>query len=299
MCLFERLDLKSARGRLSASFLPSHNMTGWSLRHEGEELLVQRPHPRVDGAIYGIPMLYPWANRLGGPSYEVGNRTVTLGTGTPGLELEENGLPIHGLLNGCQRWRITARWSDRFEAELDVDGRSELFRGFPFPHLLRLIAELDDRSLTVTTTIVPGGSEPVPVAFGFHPYLRIPGTPRTEWTLTLAARRRAVLDERLVPTGAWRPAGVVDGQLRERGFDDLFTDFGGSPAFALSGAGRRLAVRFLDGYSCGQLWAPPDADVVSFEPMTAPGNALRSGCGLRLTRTPFTARFAIDVEDSA
>jgi hypothetical protein len=32
----------------------------------------------------GIPLLYPWANRLAGPRYEQGGRMVTLRAGAPG-----------------------------------------------------------------------------------------------------------------------------------------------------------------------------------------------------------------------
>ena len=57
-------------GDLEAVFLPAHGMLGASLRHRGVEIL-----RRVDdlqaaaarGSSAGIPLLYPWANRLAEP----------------------------------------------------------------------------------------------------------------------------------------------------------------------------------------------------------------------------------------
>ena len=44
----------------------------------------------------------------------------------------------------------------------------------------------------------------MPVAFGYHPYLRLPGAPREAWEVTLPVRAHAELDDRGIPTGAWR-----------------------------------------------------------------------------------------------
>ena len=41
----------------------------------------------------------------------------------------------------------------------------------------------------------------MPVAFGFHPYLRLPGAVRAAWELRLPPRRHLVLDLRGIPTG--------------------------------------------------------------------------------------------------
>ncbi|HSD76207.1 MAG TPA: aldose 1-epimerase, partial [Solirubrobacteraceae bacterium] len=65
------------------------------------------------------------------------------------------------------------------------------------------------------------------------------------------------------------------------------------------GGGRRIAVRFGPGYPVAQVYAPADDDVVCFEPMTAPVDALVSGRGLRTVPRggAYEASFAITVED--
>ncbi len=48
---------------------------------------------------------------------------------------------------------------------------------FPFPHRIEVTAIAREPTLRIDTTIVPTGRRAVPVAFGWHPYLRLPGAP--------------------------------------------------------------------------------------------------------------------------
>jgi galactose mutarotase-like enzyme len=151
--------------------------------------------------------------------------------------------------------------------------------------------------LTVTTTLTPSGDRPVPVAFGFHPYLTLPGVQRGDVVLRAPAMSHLALDERGLPTGAREPVPARDGVLGDTTYDDLYGDLPGDLAVTLAGGGRELTVRFLDGYTHLQLFAPAGAAAVAIEPMTAPTDALRSGDGLRLARGPFTAAFAVEVRE--
>jgi aldose 1-epimerase len=54
---------------LEATFVPDAGMICSSLRHRGEELLAQNTGVLAyaqRGTTMGIPLLYPWANRLAG-----------------------------------------------------------------------------------------------------------------------------------------------------------------------------------------------------------------------------------------
>jgi galactose mutarotase-like enzyme len=187
---------------------------------------------------------------------------------------------MHGLLTASPRWEVTGRTADevgaRLRARFAFDDASGLTAMFPFPHTLAIEAELRGAELEVRAIVRADAGSPVPVAFGFHPYMRLPGLPRAEWEVSAPVANRLLLDERGLPTGERGPADFEPGPLGERGLDDAFTSSGGDP-FALSGGGRRIEVALVDGYPYVQLYAPPDRDLIAFEPMTAPTNALVSG----------------------
>src|SRR5436305_9262878 len=87
-------------GDLQAVFLPNQGMLGASLRHRGVELLRRVEDleaAAARGSSAGIPLLYPWANRLSEPRYQVVGQQVTLDMSSPLLHLDEHGLPMHGV----------------------------------------------------------------------------------------------------------------------------------------------------------------------------------------------------------
>ncbi|MFL5867254.1 MAG: aldose 1-epimerase [Thermoleophilaceae bacterium] len=280
--------IELASGSLTAAFAPDAGMVGCSLRHRGEELLGQRgglAKYRETGSTFGIPLLHPWANRI--------DREVD----SPLVRHDPNGLPIHGLLTASPFWELIASDSARLSARLDFAAHEELMSGFPFAHDLRVDAELAGARLTVRTTVHASGDRPVPIAFGWHPYLTLPAVPRGEWRVELPARRHAELDERGIPTGRSQPIAIEPGPLGDRTYDDLFPELAEPPVFALEGGGRRIELAFGEGYPIAQVYAPPGQDFICFEPMTAPTNALVSGDGLRRVDPgeTFGAAFSLSV----
>ena len=71
--------------------------------------------------------------------------------------------------------------------------------------MLVVEARLSGRTLTIETELRETGGAPAPVSFGYHPYVCLPGVPRAEWEVALPLRRRALLDERGIPTGEAEP----------------------------------------------------------------------------------------------
>jgi aldose 1-epimerase len=282
------LDLHA--GDLTARFEPAAGMLGCSLLHRGEQLL---------GA-GGIPILHPWANRLERWSYEAAGRCVVLDRHSPLIQTDDNGLPIHGALFGSRLWRAAAAPDGAgLVAELEYGAHDELLAVFPFAHRLTLDVRLRERALEVTTTVTATGPSPVPLAFGFHPYFRLPGVAREDWRVALPDRDELVLDDAQLPTGDTLARKAEDAPLGERTFDHLFRPESTPARFALSGGGRRIVVEMGDDYPFAQVFAPPAEDVVCFEPMTAPVNALRTGRDLRFV-APFgraAATFSVTVTD--
>jgi galactose mutarotase-like enzyme len=287
-------------GALQAEFAPALGMAGVSLRHQGDELLDRQAgllaYART-GAVMGVPLLYPWANRLAGHEYMVDGRDVRLPAGPPLVHCEEHGLPIHGLLHASPHWRVTSQDGTRIRAMLDFGAHTALLAAFPFPHTLELEASLSTDRLRVRTTVRPTGTTAVPIAFGFHPYLRLPGVPRATWRVGLPPRRHLVLDERGIPTGTGERQPATRLELGERSFDDGFDGLASESAFRVAGGGRTIAVELESGYPAAQVFSPRGRDFICFEPMTAPTNALRTGAGLRRVAPggTFTATFSIAV----
>ena len=121
----------------------------------------------------------------------------------------------------------------------------------------------------------------VPISFGFHPYLRLPGADRRGWRVVLPARRHLLLDERAIPTGETEVRPATTFELGDRHFDDGYDRLPDGAEFSVSGGAGRSRSRFERGYPVGQIFAPAGSSFICFEPMTAQTNALRSGVGLR------------------
>ncbi len=299
---FDALTLSSADGELEAAFVPDAGMVGCSLLHRGEELLGQRGglgRYVADRSTMGIPLLHPWANRVAERHFRVAGREIDLWAHPALYTLGPKGLPIHGLLAAAAGWSVD-RHEDtaegpRLAGTFDFAAREDLMTVFPFPHRLQVEAGISDQTLTIATTVRASGDVPVPIAFGYHPYLRLPGVDRGAWLVEIPVSERVMLDSEELPTGELEEADVAPGPLGSRTFDDEFA----APAepFALEGGGRRIEVSLDRGYPYAQVYAPDDDDVIAFEPMTAPTNTLVSSQDLKLLQPgeSYEASFSIKV----
>jgi galactose mutarotase-like enzyme len=217
-------------------------------------------------------------------TYEVDGLWVDLDD-TPPVR-RHDGLPIHGTMTAAEGWRVEAVLADGTRALLQarfVFGEHPAqLRSFPFPHELVVFVELSDLGLAVTTELRNTGVRSVPVAFGWHPILQLPGVGRGEVAVVLPDREHFELDGRGLPTGASRHEAAGSVVLGEGRHGITLDD-----AYRLP-AERVLALRSLDGargvqvelderYGHAQVWAPSGSTAVALEPMTAPVDALVSG----------------------
>jgi aldose 1-epimerase len=307
---FETVRLCDEGASLEATFVPAAGMLCCSLRHRGEELLAQNAGLAAyaqSGKTMGIPLLYPWANRLAGFDYDVAEHAVAVPHDPGRVALDDNGLPIHGVIGGRLRWQLvddTGPDAQSLAAQLSwSEAQPELFEVFPFRHDLHYLAHLTDGRLEIQVSVEACGQDPVPVAFGFHPYLSLPGVPRERWRVRLAPMRHLALDEHQIPLkqqiplkpGLTLPAEHFE--LADQEFDDGFDVVSDPARFEVATAGRRIGLEFIEGYPCAQVYAPHTGQFICFEPMTAPTNALRSGDGLRVLvpGESYRARFAVSV----
>jgi len=321
----ETLHLRDQDAALEAAFVPGAGMLCCSLRHRGQELLAQNAGVAAyaeHGKTMGIPLLYPWANRLAGFDYTAAGRHVQVPHDTGRVRLDAGGLPIHGVVGGRLAWEApragdvdpgalvaTLSWSD---------ARPELFEIFPFRHELRYEARLAGGRLQIEVSVHACGDDAVPLAFGFHPYLvpsggaspsgAAPGmaaapdiaAAREGWLVELPAMRALELGAAQIPVGPGRELAAERFELGDRVLDDGFESVAEPASFSVAAGGRRIEVTFARGYPCAQVFAPAGEQFICFEPMTAPANALRSGDGLRLLAPGerFAASFTVAVGDS-
>lgn len=165
---------------------------------------------------YGIPILFPFPNRLrDGVILFRGQRYAI----DP---------PRHGFVRD-KAWQVVGTGATE-EAGAWITARVEastyteaILRQFPFPFVLEVTYRLRDGGLHMETVMQNTGAQAMPVGFGIHPYFRCP----TPGTLCVPARQRWELADSL-PTGRLLP---VDGayDLRQPrdvaplALDDIYT----------------------------------------------------------------------------
>ena len=175
-----------------------------SIRHHGDEY-VAWPRTITEfrrGGATAVPLLHPWANRLG----RFG------GDGDTGRSARRRHFPSTRPASRSTE-TCSARRSSRAKQSADhvvattrLRRAPEKLRAFPFPHTVTVDARLHaDRGLTITTEVRPTSDRAVPISFGWHPYLRLPHAPRREWELRWPACEHIEVDERVIPTGVRTP----------------------------------------------------------------------------------------------
>ena len=277
----EAVTLSAPEHEIEAAFVPGAGMVGCSLTYGGHELLGQRGGLEAyvrERSTMGIPLLHPWANRVGSRRFEVAGREADLDAAEPPPKTDPSGLPIHGLLSAAPGWEMTERQASddggTLVARFDFAAHAGLLRAFPFPHAVAIEVTLAGRVLTIATAVEATGDSPVPISFGFHPYFRISTAARSDWEVAIPVRERLLLDDRMLPTGRREAVEVEAGPLGTRTFDDAYVAPSAGEPFVVAGGGIRLEVAFESGYPYAQVYAPADDDVIALEPMTAPTNAL-------------------------
>jgi galactose mutarotase-like enzyme len=283
-------------GDLAATFLPELGMVGAALRWRGHELVVLRGGVRRVAARHtsGIPLLHPWANRLAQRRYVAAGVAVDLRR--LDLPTDDRGLPMHGTMVGRAGWEVTKATATRQRATLatrfDYGQHPDLLAAFPFPHVVAITAVVTATALALTTTVTATTGQAVPVSFGWHPYLRVPG-PRAGWRLRLPASEHLALSRRQIPTGRSQHQATEDEPIGRRTLDDGYA-LGPDRHFALTGPGVRLDVTFDGGYPFAQVWVPPGTGFACIEPMTAPTNALLTDAyALATPGAPYSATFRL------
>ncbi len=276
----------AARG-VEVSIAPSIGNRAYEMKVHGKNILY---FPNSDLAelqkqpdLNGIPFLAPWANRLNEPGFWANGKKYVFNMNLGNVRNDNRGLPIHGMLSGSGLWHVTEVAADRQSAHatsrLEFWKYPDLMAQWPFAHEYEMTYRLASGVLEIRLTVSNLGSEPMPLAIGFHPYYRIPDIPRDEWTAHLPARKMVVADDRVIPTGEFKPVDLpnplpLKGRTLDTGFTDLERDADGRAHFSIESGGKKVETLFGPKYPVAVIWepAPPPGqtrDFICFEPMTA------------------------------
>ena len=283
-------------GELSATFLPALGMTGVSLRCRGREhLALPGGLPALrSGATLGLPLLAPWANRLG--SRQLPGRRRRRRPDRPPA--------------GHRRQRTSrstaCSWASRdgvsTDARLVAAGQASGPRSMSTRRRSRSRTGSRSSSSPVSTSSrsTRRSSRPAPVRSRW----------RSDGTPTCGCRGRhgasGSCDCRLAPispsTSLGLPTGGAQAEPREaepigrRTFDDLYR-LGRERRLALvADEGSSITLRCGPGYPYAQVWVPAGRPFAALEPMAAATNSLVDGTTpLVEPGEAFTASFTLSV----
>jgi aldose 1-epimerase len=225
-----------------------------------------------------VPFLGPWANRVDGDFFWANGKKYVFNSDLGNLRRDGNKKPIHGLLNFSRNWQLVEAKADANSAwstsRLEFWRFPDLMAQFPFPHTLTMTYRLREGVVEVETRIENHGTDPMPVAVGYHPYFRLHDTPRDQWHVHLAARNHMLLNAQLIPTGESKPTEFEDphslgGTQLDDVFGDLIRDPDGRSRFWVEGGRERVSVAYGPKYTTAVVYAPRGQDFICFEPMSA------------------------------
>ena len=228
------VELRDARADVVVNVLTTAS-NAYRMTVKGEDVIrrtwasVDEIRPRM--GLNGIPLLWPYANRLDEQAFYANGQKYTFDTGLGNTG--RGAIPIHGFVTNTAAWQVVEVKADARAAW--ITSRLEFFRippymkQFPFAHTLTMTYRLEDGALEVRTRIDNQSAEPMPVAIGFHPYFQLTDSSRDDWTLTVAAKTHWLLDDRKIPTGETQPITRIlpdpkNVAVKDVTLDDIFTD---------------------------------------------------------------------------
>jgi aldose 1-epimerase len=221
----------------------------------------------------GIPLLFPFAGRIGGTSFRFRDKTYELEAG------DGQGNAIHGFVFN-RPWRVTEQGPDRVTGQFQasVDDASLLDR---WPADFRITVEyaVAGKTLTSALLIENPDEKTLPFGFGMHPYFRVPlGSARADDCIVTIPVTDCWELKELLPIGKRSPTpesvrlsqGLPVGEMK---LDNVF----GGLKFAgghLTGtihdpaSGRTLSQTFDDQFAACVVFNPPHREAVCIEPYT-------------------------------
>lgn len=258
----------------SVEIVPEAGGKAVSFKVRGQEILYHPEDLTWDG---GIPVMFPWPNRLENMKFSFAGNEIDLKVSR--LVRDLNGSGLHGMAMSA-RWKVLRQWKNKngsfTELTLEDEDAREISKYFG-KFEVRMTYRLKAEELNVSIDIRNADTKDIVTGIGFHPWINTPGD---NWHVRLPGAQRWPVRADLIPSGAPVPVdgkfdlrkGVMLGASR---FDDVFTDlFKGRQTEAESvlydpsrADGMEIFVRQGKKFPHAVLWTPGGGHV-SIEPMS-------------------------------
>jgi len=225
----------------------------------------------------GIPILFPFAGRIRGTSFEFRGRTFPLEVG------DDFGNAIHGFVLH-RPWRVVSEGPShvRGEFQASVDDPALLDR-WPADFRISVEYKVAGYELACAIAVTNPDDRPLPFTLGTHPYFRVPlGGASAEDCIvraTVADRWQLV---GLLPTGKTEPAPMAAQlaagmKLEGTQLDDVFTGLGSADGTRTASlhdpdSGRTMVLEYDKQFKHCVIFNPPHREAICIEPYTGAPN---------------------------
>lgn len=232
----------------------------------------------------GIPLLFPFPNRIRGGRYRWDGNTYELPESLVGYE--GNGNAIHGFALD-RPWRVTEQTESSvtgtFIISQDAPERRPLW---PTDGQITVRYSLNNNTLRADITVHNPGDEPLPWGFGTHAYFKLPLAASSQpghCTIYAPVQQQWEL-EGCLPTGRLRPADDNGRLIESPYFDTLKLDNVYTDVVPNNGlveckiidekAGSQVVQRCDDAFREIVAFTPPWTTAVCLEPYTCTTDAI-------------------------
>ena len=263
------------------------NCVRWRAAHDRQALELLYSDPALfQGARptrSGIPVLFPFPNRIRDGRFSVEGRAYQLPLNDPA---QKNA--IHGF--ACRSpWRVVDQGADdacawvtgEFRCSLDAPMSLSLW---PADHQIRLTVRLGRGTLRLEAVVSNPDTKPLPWGLGYHPYFRLPFAgdgAADDCTAEVPAKEYWALEGNL-PSGERHPVDEKRDlnhprRIGDLSLDDVLTALPGSPprvdglierAAITGAAGGPLRLFCSEGFRYVVVFTPPHRQAFCAEPYT-------------------------------
>ena len=255
----DTIELSDGAARSAVSIVPARGAIVTRFRVGDRELLyldeatLRDPTKNVRG---GIPVLFPSPGRLTGDHFARAGRSGSM--------------KQHGFARDLPWETRSVAVTDAPRATLVLRATEATRAVYPYDFVVAITFSLVGPCLRLDVDVENTGAEPLPFAFGLHPYFLVPDADKAHARIaTHATRAFDNVEKKTVPFHGF--------DLTAKEVDLHLVDHGSTESELAWGDGARLAIRGSAELTRWVVWTLAGRDFVCVEPWTAPADALNTG----------------------